>query len=176
MFEKLKKFAHDALGWGYPTQMEEEDSFQPSYRCRYCDHVVLQDSTGAWFHIGRTIHEKSNFSSSEQKKYTIAEVFSSLSFAEVDGDEDFDGFIHIVSDLNGEEVKIAFSKIQMIQVSYGAGRRDERKRWQEQIAPAIEGNAVREERERIVGQIQTLKEMANTDDIKKALEEVEKHI
>lgn len=171
MFEKVKKFAHDKLGWGFPTQMEEEDSFQPTYHCRYCNHALAQDSTGAWFHLSRTTDEPSNLSS-ETKKYTVAEVFSSLSFGEADSDGDFDGFIHIISDLNGEEVKIALSKIQMIQVSYGAGLKDERKRWEEQIAPAIEGNATREERERIVEKIKELKEMSQTKEVASVLDEV----
>ena len=39
-------------------------------------------------------------------KYTVREVFDSLSFSATDCDDDFDGFLHIASDLNGEEVKI----------------------------------------------------------------------
>lgn len=52
MLKFLKRFAHNKLGWGYPVGMVEKDAFQPVYKCE-CGGRVTQDSTGAWFHLGR---------------------------------------------------------------------------------------------------------------------------
>lgn len=49
----LQKFAHNKLGWGYPILAENSgDGFQPVYKC-LCGVEVTQDSTGAWFHLGK---------------------------------------------------------------------------------------------------------------------------
>jgi hypothetical protein len=47
----IRKFLHDKLGWGYPQGLGSNNSFQPSYSCRYCSGQVASDSTGAWFHL-----------------------------------------------------------------------------------------------------------------------------
>ena len=47
----MKKFLHDKLGWGYPTILKQKDSFQPLYKCKYCDEPLAQDSTKSWFHL-----------------------------------------------------------------------------------------------------------------------------
>ena len=51
MFEKIKKFIHDKLGWGFPNKRVGGDGFQQNYSCRFCDKEITQDSTGAWFHL-----------------------------------------------------------------------------------------------------------------------------
>jgi hypothetical protein len=48
---KIKKFFHNLLGWGYPLAVLERDSFQPSYACRFCDGKLAQDSNGDYFHL-----------------------------------------------------------------------------------------------------------------------------
>lgn len=45
------------------------------------------------------------------QKYTVREVLDSLCFEEVDHDEDFDGFIHITSDLDGSGTKLEMSRL-----------------------------------------------------------------
>lgn len=50
--ERIKKFLHDKLGWGYVCLGKcGGDNFQPTYKCRFCDKDLAQDSTGAWFHL-----------------------------------------------------------------------------------------------------------------------------
>lgn len=51
MKEKIFKFLHDLLGWGFPKKLIGEDAFQPTYSCKYCEKTLAQDSTGAWFHL-----------------------------------------------------------------------------------------------------------------------------
>ena len=48
---KIKKFLHDKLGWGFPNKMVGGDSFQQNYSCRFCKGEITKDSTGAWFHL-----------------------------------------------------------------------------------------------------------------------------
>ena len=48
---KIQKWFHDVLGWGYPTTIKEADSFQSTYHCKYCDGKLAQDSQGNWFHL-----------------------------------------------------------------------------------------------------------------------------
>ena len=45
------RFCHNVLDWGYPSEMSEHDSFQPTYRCKYCDKGLAQDSNGDYFHL-----------------------------------------------------------------------------------------------------------------------------
>lgn len=45
------------------------------------------------------------------EKYTVKEVFDSLSYRVTDCDDDYDGFFRLSSDLNGEEVKIPIKDI-----------------------------------------------------------------
>ena len=50
----------------------------------------------------------------EDKKYTVREVLDSLYFEEVNADDDFDGFIHITSELNGAGTKIEMNKLDIL--------------------------------------------------------------
>jgi hypothetical protein len=45
------KFFHNVLGWGYPAYPLENDPFQPTMACKYCDMTLAQDSNGDWFHL-----------------------------------------------------------------------------------------------------------------------------
>lgn len=56
-----------------------------------------------------------------ERKYTVREVLDSLSFEEVDHDGDFDGYIHLTSDLDGSGTQINMSKL----TTYGNARYDE---------------------------------------------------
>lgn len=51
--EKIQKFMHDILGWGYSAGLKEKDEygFQNTYKCKYCDGSLTYDSTGALFHL-----------------------------------------------------------------------------------------------------------------------------
>jgi hypothetical protein len=50
--EKLAKFAHDKLGWGYPTKgIEGFDGASFEAHCRFCGQKLLMDSNGDWFHV-----------------------------------------------------------------------------------------------------------------------------
>jgi len=49
MFERLKRFAHDILGWGFPYH-RDYDGYQWSAKCKFCDGRLLQDSNGDYFH------------------------------------------------------------------------------------------------------------------------------
>ena len=51
--DKIKKFFHDFLGWGFPDGLKEKDEygFQDTYKCKYCKGDITIDSTGAWFHL-----------------------------------------------------------------------------------------------------------------------------
>lgn len=53
----MKKFLHNALGWGYPVEKVGGDSFQPTYSCQFCDHEITKDSTGAWFHLSAKVRD-----------------------------------------------------------------------------------------------------------------------
>lgn len=48
-----KHITHERLGWGYPASIETPDVIVPTFTCRFCDHIVTVDSTGAWFHLSR---------------------------------------------------------------------------------------------------------------------------
>ena len=52
--EKIRKFLHDYLGWGYPLNRIGGDEFQPTYSCRYCKDEICQDSQLNWFHLKTT--------------------------------------------------------------------------------------------------------------------------
>lgn len=49
---KIRKWLHNFLGWGYPVKRIGGDSFQPTFSCRFCDKEICQDSQGNWFHLG----------------------------------------------------------------------------------------------------------------------------
>lgn len=49
----LQRFAHNKLDWGYPT-IKYYDDFQGYSICE-CGVKLCQDSTGAWFHLGRAV-------------------------------------------------------------------------------------------------------------------------
>lgn len=50
--ERIKKWFHDKLHWGYPRGFQTGgDSFQPTYTCRFCKGNLAQDSQGNWFHL-----------------------------------------------------------------------------------------------------------------------------
>lgn len=56
ILNKIQKLTHDILHWGYPDGYQAGgDSFQPTQFCRFCDHEVAQDSTGAWFHLSKKL-------------------------------------------------------------------------------------------------------------------------
>ena len=44
-------------------------------------------------------------------KYTVQEFWDSLYWETCDADEDYDGFLHIVSTLNGSEIKVKIADI-----------------------------------------------------------------
>ena len=53
MFEFLRRFAHDVLGWHNGMgEVIGFDGASPTSRCDRCDKRVLQDSQGNWFTIG----------------------------------------------------------------------------------------------------------------------------
>lgn len=45
-------------------------------------------------------------------KHTVKEVFDSCYWQAVDHDDGYDGFLHIVSDINGLEFKISIDEIK----------------------------------------------------------------
>lgn len=47
----------------------------------------------------------------ERTKYTMAEFWDSLYYECCDADDDYDGYMHIVSDIDGSEIKIKVSNI-----------------------------------------------------------------
>lgn len=49
--DKIRKFLHDKLKWGYPAYKTASDSFQPIYVCKFCGKDLAQDSQGNWFHL-----------------------------------------------------------------------------------------------------------------------------
>lgn len=51
--DKIQKWLHDfyLTRWGFPDKKIEDDSFQPVYRCKFCNGRLAQDSTSAWFHL-----------------------------------------------------------------------------------------------------------------------------
>lgn len=53
-----------------------------------------------------------NLKNRELTKYTVREVLDSLYFEVVDHDSDFDGFIHLTSDLNGLGFKIKIADLK----------------------------------------------------------------
>ncbi len=71
MKERIKEKIHGVLGWGYPIGQQEDDDFQPTFACKFCDYRLAQDSTGAYFHLSekqdspRGITESKEFRSSE---------------------------------------------------------------------------------------------------------------
>lgn len=48
-----KKWMHDQVGWGYPDGIAEKDpyGFQDSYKCKFCNDHLAQDSNGDYFHL-----------------------------------------------------------------------------------------------------------------------------
>lgn len=53
---KIRKWLHDKLGWGYPVKLVGGDSFQQNYSCLFCNYNITQDSTGAWFHLSSKVN------------------------------------------------------------------------------------------------------------------------
>ena len=47
----MKQWLHDKLGWGFPSELYEQDSFQPTYSCKYCNKKLALDSAMNWFHL-----------------------------------------------------------------------------------------------------------------------------
>lgn len=64
MKNKIKKLLHDNVGWAFPKTLIELDEFQPVFSCYFCEQIIAQDSTGAWFHLSRSIktYENKNIS------------------------------------------------------------------------------------------------------------------
>ena len=48
---KIKKFTHDFLDWGFPKKFISGDGFQQNYSCHFCDGEITRDSQGNWFHL-----------------------------------------------------------------------------------------------------------------------------
>ena len=48
---KIKKWFHDKLGWGFPIKLIGGDGFQQNYSCQFCEGELTQDSHGNWFHL-----------------------------------------------------------------------------------------------------------------------------
>ena len=51
IIQKIKKFFHDKLGWGFPIKNVWSGKFQSTCSCEFCNNELTQDSTGAWFHL-----------------------------------------------------------------------------------------------------------------------------
>ena len=51
IIQKIQKFLHDKLGWGFPNKSISGDGYQPTYSCRFCDEEIAKDSQGNWFHL-----------------------------------------------------------------------------------------------------------------------------
>jgi hypothetical protein len=58
MKNRIQKWLHDKLKWGFRKRLEGftfnqtvSDSFQPLYECKFCDKELAQDSQGNWFHL-----------------------------------------------------------------------------------------------------------------------------
>lgn len=51
MINKIQKWLHDKLGWGYPTGILERNPIQDVSGCRFCQGRLTQDSQGNWFHL-----------------------------------------------------------------------------------------------------------------------------
>lgn len=49
--DKWRKFTHDVLGWGYPSDTVSFDGCSAGSVCECCGGRLLQDSQGNWFHI-----------------------------------------------------------------------------------------------------------------------------
>lgn len=45
---KVKKWLHDKLGWGF---FNGKVDYNGSLGCSYCDRCITTDSTGALFHL-----------------------------------------------------------------------------------------------------------------------------
>ena len=50
----------------------------------------------------------------EPSKHTVREVFDSLFYEVCDEDGDYDGFLHIVSDINGAQIKIKMDDLKFL--------------------------------------------------------------
>ena len=49
--EKVQRWFHDHLGWGYPKHgIEDFDGASCVSHCKFCDGKLLMDSNGDWFH------------------------------------------------------------------------------------------------------------------------------
>lgn len=46
-----------------------------------------------------------------KQKYTTEELFNSLYYQCCDADDDYDGFLHIISDIDGRETKLKIADI-----------------------------------------------------------------
>ena len=49
--DKIRKWLHDKLKWGYPAYRIGGTKFQTLYACRFCNKDLTQDSQGNWFHL-----------------------------------------------------------------------------------------------------------------------------
>lgn len=45
-----RRFAHDRLDWGYPTEVRGFDGLSVTSVCQFCGERLLMDSNGDWFH------------------------------------------------------------------------------------------------------------------------------
>lgn len=57
------------------------------------------------------MNNQSQVSKGEPKKYTVREVLDSLYWETRDADENYDGFLHLVSSINGMEQKIDIKQL-----------------------------------------------------------------
>ena len=48
--ERIRRWLHDYLGWGYPGDRWGFDGCSMTAKCRMCDKGLLLDSQGNWFH------------------------------------------------------------------------------------------------------------------------------
>jgi len=51
ILNRIQKFFHDNLGQGFVEKRVGGDNFQPTYKCKFCDNVLAQDSQGNYFHL-----------------------------------------------------------------------------------------------------------------------------
>lgn len=75
---KIKKFLHDVLRWGFPNGIRDKDQygFQDTYNCKFCNGPLAQDSTGAWFHLDDHRHFYNEIYGSKQGGETITYAMS----------------------------------------------------------------------------------------------------
>ena len=53
MKKRTLKFLHDYLAWHFPDDSRGFDGCSVESHCKLCGRLILQDSQGNWFTVGR---------------------------------------------------------------------------------------------------------------------------